>query len=543
MKKTRIYITILTLIIINISSIVLIQGDNIFWGKDKIKEKSGIIQKTENGIETNLSIFITSPAQGGKVSKTFTAKGTAGKRVKYVEVKLDDGKWQIATGVSTWMYTFVTDKMGSHIIYARSKSKYNISPVVSVNFIVTLPAPTKVTVSDGTYTNKIVITWNNVKDAEKYYIYRSISSHGPYLNIDNTLSTNYDDTSVQRGIKYYYKVQAYSSIAGYGLNSNYDGGYIILIKTIDTGGGNGTSIAVNGNNIYIGYSGLKLAKSLDGGNTWITNTVDSGGLYISIAENKNNIYISYYNSGLKFAKSTNIGNTWTTNKVDNDGMSGYHSSIAAWDNNIYISYEHWFPCNLKFAKSTNRGNIWMTNTIDNSDNTRFGTSIAVNGNNIYISYHGWPSMYLYFAKSTNKGVTWITNTVDSTGSVGDDNSIAIEENNIYISYQGAGKLKVAKSSDAGINWITSTVDSNGTTGAFSSIAVDGNNIFISYYDNINSSLKFAYSEDNGNIWTTRTIDNNGTLGSWTSLKIDNNYIYISYYDNTNDTIKFAKLPR
>ena len=86
------------------------------------------------------------------------------------------------------------------------------------------PGPAGVTASDGTFADKVQITWNTVTGAEKYYVYRSTTAGGSYSNIGNTNTTSYDDKSASFSVTYYYKIKAYSSSLGYSEYSDYDDG-------------------------------------------------------------------------------------------------------------------------------------------------------------------------------------------------------------------------------------------------------------------------------------------------------------------------------
>ena len=74
--------------------------------------------------------------------------------------------------------------------------------------------------------------------------------------------------------------------------------------TVDSTGNVGTytSLAVDSSNVYISYSNnsnddLKFAKSVDGGNNWIS-TLPTGdvGLHTSLTVDDSNIYISYFDT-------------------------------------------------------------------------------------------------------------------------------------------------------------------------------------------------------------------------------------------------------
>jgi fibronectin type 3 domain-containing protein len=69
--------------------------------------------------------------------------------------------------------------------------------------------------------NSIEISWDSVRNAEGYYIYRSTNADGPYKKVDSTKSTSYIDTGLDSNTTYYYKVSAYNK-AGESEKSNYD---------------------------------------------------------------------------------------------------------------------------------------------------------------------------------------------------------------------------------------------------------------------------------------------------------------------------------
>lgn len=77
-----------------------------------------------------------------------------------------------------------------------------------------LPVPTGVSASDGTYSDKVRVTWNSVQGAAQYLIYRSTSSTGGQVNIGGSVTTTYDDTSASPGTTYYYWVRAFWSFMG-----------------------------------------------------------------------------------------------------------------------------------------------------------------------------------------------------------------------------------------------------------------------------------------------------------------------------------------
>jgi hypothetical protein len=106
---------------------------------------------------------------------------------------------------------------------------------------------------------------------------------------------------------------------------------------------------------------LKLARSIDAGDNWEFKAInaDINPDYTSLAVNGNNLYIGYiYNSKLKFAKSVDQGDTWTIKTIDSAGDVGNYTSLVVNGNNIYISYYDGTNDALKLAKSIDAGNTW-----------------------------------------------------------------------------------------------------------------------------------------------------------------------------------------
>lgn len=83
-------------------------------------------------------------------------------------------------------------------------------------------APTGVTVSNegNNYYPYVVVRWNEVNGADKYYIYRSTSANGSYSKIGEATYGSYVDNSAPTNKSSYYKVKAVNS-AGTSAYSSY----------------------------------------------------------------------------------------------------------------------------------------------------------------------------------------------------------------------------------------------------------------------------------------------------------------------------------
>ena len=69
-------------------------------------------------------------------------------------------------------------------------------------------APTNVQASDGTYTDKVQITWTASPGATSYTVYRATQRWGTKTALGTTSDTTYDDTTALAGKIYYYYIKA-----------------------------------------------------------------------------------------------------------------------------------------------------------------------------------------------------------------------------------------------------------------------------------------------------------------------------------------------
>ena len=137
-----------------------------------------------------------------------------------------------------------------------------------------LGAPTGVAATDGTYSDKVRVTWSSVTGANRYYVYRATSEGGSYTQVGTyTSSTTLDDTSVPNVNTYYYKVRAYAtSSAGYSDYSGPDSGhlerYTLSVEYTGDGGGtvssNPSGLSCSGNCSAYFTPGTSVALSANG---------------------------------------------------------------------------------------------------------------------------------------------------------------------------------------------------------------------------------------------------------------------------------------
>ena len=97
------------------------------------------------------------------------------------------------------------------------------------------PVPTGLTASDGTYTNKVSLSWNDVTGEGGYQVYRSTvnnSATALWLGLVGANVTSFDDTTATPGTNYYYWVRSLVLISGTYYYSNFstpDTGYALAL--------------------------------------------------------------------------------------------------------------------------------------------------------------------------------------------------------------------------------------------------------------------------------------------------------------------------
>lgn len=116
---------------------------------------------------------------------------------------------------------------GTHTWQVRARNPYGgeDSPCSAERqFTIQPPVPTSIYASDGTYLNKVRLTWATVDGATGYQVYRATSYGGTKTNLGSPAGTVFDDTTATKDITYYYWVKAcVGSVCGN--YSNYDTGW------------------------------------------------------------------------------------------------------------------------------------------------------------------------------------------------------------------------------------------------------------------------------------------------------------------------------
>ncbi|MFC1461170.1 LamG-like jellyroll fold domain-containing protein [Verrucomicrobiota bacterium] len=94
-------------------------------------------------------------------------------------------------------------------IYRRALTSNEISTLYA-----NIAAPTGVSATDGTYTDKVRVTWDSVSGATGYQVWRNTAnSSASASSIGAATDVTYDDTSATADVTYYYWVKATNSTA------------------------------------------------------------------------------------------------------------------------------------------------------------------------------------------------------------------------------------------------------------------------------------------------------------------------------------------
>ena len=176
-----------------------------------VATKEGV--KDEKGIKVT---FIIKPLKIRDVSlgkKTVTLKWRKSSVADYYIVyKKVNGKWKevyTTKTAKTVKYTDKNVKAGKKYSYRICAVKDGVKGEYTTTSVVFISAPSKLKAT--AVSNGVKLTFNEVKDAKKYVVYRK-SGNGKYERIKTLKksATSYTDKNVKKGVKYTYYVKAYN---------------------------------------------------------------------------------------------------------------------------------------------------------------------------------------------------------------------------------------------------------------------------------------------------------------------------------------------
>jgi len=126
-----------------------------------------------------------------------------------------------APNATNYYWVKATNTVGSSGFSSSAAGWRGVSPVTY------LDPPSNVSASDGTYTDKVAVTWNTVSGASGYQVWRAAANNSAAaINLGNAPLPSYDDSSsaVRPATMFYYWVKAFNS-ATTSEFSNVDSGF------------------------------------------------------------------------------------------------------------------------------------------------------------------------------------------------------------------------------------------------------------------------------------------------------------------------------
>lgn len=174
------------------------------------------------------NIKVVNVASSGKPNVTWDAVSGADKYYVYRKIG-SSGTFEKITTTTSTSYTHSGAKAGKTYYYKvmavdADNSNANSTYSSTVSKVCDLAKPTNVKVT-LTSSGKPKVTWDTVKGADKYYVYRKIGSDGTYEKITTTTSTSFTHSGAKAGKTYYYKIKAV-----YEANSNGNSAYSSVVS-------------------------------------------------------------------------------------------------------------------------------------------------------------------------------------------------------------------------------------------------------------------------------------------------------------------------
>lgn len=119
--------------------------------------------------------------------------------------------WQYSSSVPI---SGIAGAVDANYRYSGMGTNMNNKPTVNLATQgVYLPSPSGV-VAQTTGSNSATVTWNPVAGSTRYIVYRKKAGDSKYLRVAVTIGTKFEDKNLYEKCTYYYKVCAYTGIAG-----------------------------------------------------------------------------------------------------------------------------------------------------------------------------------------------------------------------------------------------------------------------------------------------------------------------------------------
>jgi PKD repeat protein len=155
---------------------------------------------------------LVSSVQSPTNKRDLEISGKVGKDVVKVEVNGSTEGVRLLDG--QWTYSGQLKEGENRIYVVAYDAEQRASKPLSLTVVLdTTPPGVPSGLSAKAGKSKVVISWNAVSDADRYFVYRSTSEAGPWERISETKETSLDDVDVRNETTYWYSVSALDSLS------------------------------------------------------------------------------------------------------------------------------------------------------------------------------------------------------------------------------------------------------------------------------------------------------------------------------------------
>ncbi|MDP2990193.1 MAG: hypothetical protein Q8O57_06480 [Kiritimatiellota bacterium] len=271
------------------------------------------------------------------------------------------------------------EALRAYYYWVRSTNEYGMSEFsASTNGWRMLAPPTNVC-ADGTFTNKIRVSWRAESAATSYLIYRNTNDSVTASNLYATTSTNYDDLIITRGAGYYYWVRSKTAYGTSVFSQVAEGGTVpyapLNINATDGSGNNPVTLTWNAADYAAGYDVYRQDSYAPGSlTTPLGSTYGTNYSYSDIAARPGLRYYYWVKSTNRFGRSELSGFDTGYRPLEppyavsaSDGTSADYVRVAWSASDNASSYELWRGTNSDRAAALMLVNAVPTNTCDDTD--------------------------------------------------------------------------------------------------------------------------------------------------------------------------------